>query len=113
MGVLSEKTGEKEEAKRCFRLAARGKTEITDGAYYNDSPVEYVFFIALARKKLGECDKAKEIKAAFRSAIETYQTAAKPDYFAVSLPDMTVWEQDGAEKNKKFVQTLKLLEEQL
>lgn len=113
LGVLLEKTGEKAEAECCFRLATRGKTEITDGAYYNDSPVEYVFYIALARKKLGECDKAKEIKAAFRSAIKAFQTAAKPDYFAVSLPDMTVWEQDGTEKNKKFAQKLEVLEEQL
>lgn len=113
LGVLYEKTGEEAEAARCFKLATRGKTEISDSAYYNDSPVEYVFYIALAQKKLGQTEKAQEIKAAFRSAIETLQTAARPDYFAVSLPDMTVWEQDGETKNKKFTQKLAALEAEL
>lgn len=114
LGELYEKYGDRDRAKEYYRLATRGKTEIADNIYYNDNPIEYVYYIALANKKLGNIDKANEIKDSFMNYYAKHVgEKAVIDYFAVSLPDMLIWEQDIDEKNKAFLESLKALAESI
>lgn len=114
LGELYEKYGDKDMAKEYYQLATRGKTEIADNIYYNDNPIEYVYYIALANKKLGNIDKANEIKDSFMNYYTKHVgEKAVIDYFAVSLPDMLIWEQDIDEKNKAFLESIKALAESI
>lgn len=114
LGELYEKYGDKDMAKEYYQLATRGKTEIADNIYYNDNPIEYVYYIALANKKLGNIDKANEIKDSFMNYYTKHVgEKAVIDYFAVSLPDMLIWEQDIDEKNKAFLESVKALAESI
>lgn len=114
LGELYEKYGDEDRAKEYYQLATRGKTEIADNIYYNDNPIEYVYYIALANKKLGNIDKANEIKDAFMNYYTKHVgEKAVIDYFAVSLPDMLIWEQNLDEKNKCFLENLKALAESI
>lgn len=114
LGELYEKYGDKDMAKEYYQLATRGKTEIADNIYYNDNPIEYVYYIALANKKLGNIDKANEIKDSFMNYYTKHAgEKAAIDYFAVSLPDMLIWEQDIDEKNKAFLESVKALAESI
>lgn len=114
LGELYEKYDDMDRAKEYYRLATRGKTEIADNIYYNDNPIEYVYYIALAYKKLGNIDKANEIKDSFMNYYTKHVgEKAVIDYFAVSLPDMLIWEQDIDEKNKAFLESVKALAESI
>ena len=110
MGTYYEKLGRGEEARTSFEAATRGDLRVADMNYYNDNPVEYVFYAALAFGKLGNRDKEKEIKdSLLRYCAEHADDRAEIDYFAVSLPDMLVWDQDIAAKNRAFTDKVKAL----
>ena len=69
--------------------------------YYNDQHPEKIFYQGLAWKKLGESDKAEKIFNGLISFGKKHMNdKIKPDYFAVSLPDLLVFDQDLDQKNK-------------
>lgn len=113
MGVLAEQTGDPR-ATEYYQLAARGDDTVADDMYYNDNPVDYVFYQALAFKKLGMTDRAENIKQQFERYARTHENKeAVIDYFAVSLPDMLIWEQDINRRNREFCQYIRSLAEQI
>ena len=124
LGKCLAKTGDAAAADREYRLATRGDMRVADMNYYNDNPVEYIFYAALAHIELSERDKAQEIAASFDAYCEKAASfdaycekhkddRAEIDYFAVSLPDMLVWEQDIAAKNAAFIAKVKTLAEKI
>ena len=105
MGVLAEQSGDPQ-AQEYYQLAARGDDTVADDMYYNDNPVDYVFYQALALRKLG--------KESFERYCRNHEgKKAVIDYFAVSLPDMLIWEQDIDRRNKEFCRYIHSLAEQL
>ena len=68
--------------------------------YYYDQPADMILYQGLAKEKQG---KTKEAKARFYSLIDYgekhLRDKFKMDYFAVSMPDMTVFDADMDEKN--------------
>lgn len=114
LGKYSAKAGDTAAAEREYRLATCGDMRVADMNYYNDNPVEYIFYAALAYIELGEPQKAQEIAASFDMYCEKHKDdRAEIDYFAVSLPDMLVWEQDIAAKNAAFIAKVKALAEKI
>ena len=114
LGKCLAKTGDAAAAEREYRLATRGDMRVADMNYYNDNPVEYIFYAALAHIELGERQEAQEIAASFDLYCEKHKDdRAEIDYFAVSLPDMLVWEQDIAAKNAAFIAKVKTLAEKI
>lgn len=114
LGELAERTNNSEKAKEYYQMATRGDLSVADDMYYNDNPIEYVYYAALAFKKLGEVEKANSIKQAFINYHDKNINVRKPiDYFAVSLPDMLIWEQDLFEKNNAFCKEIKALAENI
>lgn len=102
LGELAERNGDPK-AKEYYTMAARGNAVVADDMYYNDNPIEYIYYKALAEQKLGNVDVAKQIKNAFINYCEVNKDKhCIIDYFAVSLPDLLVWEQDLDKRNKRF-----------
>jgi tetratricopeptide (TPR) repeat protein len=69
--------------------------------FYNDPQPDKIFYQGLAWLRLGEQDKAEAIfNRLIRFAAEHMNDEIKIDYFAVSLPDLLVFDQDLNRKNK-------------
>lgn len=68
--------------------------------YYNDQKPDKIFYQGLALLKLGHTDEAK---GRFHALIDYGEKHLfdifKMDYFAVSLPDLQIWEDDMDKKN--------------
>jgi tetratricopeptide (TPR) repeat protein len=82
-------------ARAAFDEATRGLLEATSPVYYNDQPPEAIYYQGRAWQKLGHADRAAET---FRRLVD-YGAAHLDDtpvvdYFAVSLPDFLVFDDD-------------------
>ncbi|MEZ4808977.1 MAG: DUF5107 domain-containing protein [Allomuricauda sp.] len=100
-GCAYEGLGDSVSAKKSWQKAARGLSEPIIAWYYNDQQPDTIFFQGLALQKLG---KDEEAQIRFEKLV-SYGKAhlndtIKIDYFAVSLPDLTVWEEDLDTRNK-------------
>ena len=78
-----------------------GPTEPAAAMYYNDAKPDKIFYAGLCYRKLGQEDKARSL---FNKLINygkqhlfEHQTM---DYFAVSLPDLLIWEDSLDMKNR-------------
>jgi tetratricopeptide (TPR) repeat protein len=93
--------GRHEDARHHFELATLGAGEPTSAVYYYDQPPEMLYYRALALRALSRDEEA----GAIFNALVTYgrdHLADEPsvDYFAVSLPDFLVFEDDLALRNR-------------
>lgn len=90
-----------EEANKKFMEATRGISEPAQAIYYNDPQPDKIVYQALAWIKLGETTKAENIFRKFISFGEQHiNDTISIDYFAVSLPDMLVFDIDINQRNK-------------
>ncbi|HML21183.1 MAG TPA: DUF5107 domain-containing protein [Aggregatilinea sp.] len=101
LGLAYEGLGAIERARECFERAAVGLSEPTSAMYYNDQPPDMIFYQGLAREKLGKQDEARDV---FQKLVD-YGRAhlddeIKMDYFAVSLPDFLVFDEDLSQRNR-------------
>ncbi len=87
-------------AKKCYEKAVLGAMEVAGMMYYYDQPADMILYQGLAKRKLG---LLKEANARFYKLIDYGEhhlnDKFKMDYFAVSMPDMTVFDADMDEKN--------------
>lgn len=101
LGLVSEAMGETEQAKEYFTLASTGSDEVAGMMYYNDQPADMILYQGLAQYKL------EQIKAGNRRMYKLIdfgeqhvRDQVKIEYFAVSLPDLMIYEEDFTLKNK-------------
>ncbi|WP_018933235.1 DUF5107 domain-containing protein [Gracilibacillus lacisalsi] len=101
LGCAYEGLNKTIEAKDCFEIASTGLDEPTSVMYYNDQPPEMIYYQGLAWLKL---NNKKEAKRRFNKLIDYGETHfyddVKIEYFAVSLPDFLVFEDDLNQRNK-------------
>jgi tetratricopeptide (TPR) repeat protein len=99
-GCAYEGLGNKERSLEFFRKASAGVSEPVQAIFYNDPQPDKIFYRGLALKKMNEHDRAEAI---FRRLIdfgkEHMNDIIKIDYFAVSLPDLLVFDQDLTLRN--------------
>jgi tetratricopeptide (TPR) repeat protein len=89
-------------ANEFFGKATIGLSEPVQAIYYNDPQPDKIFYQALSWIKLNEFDKAKNIFNKFISfGEERIDDKMSIDYFAVSLPDMLVFDIDLNQRNKQ------------
>ena len=101
MGCAFEGLGDSLQARGYFEKAASGNTEPALAIYYNDSQPDKIVYRALAWRKLGEPEKADALFNRFiQFANDNTDIEVSIDYFAVSLPDMLVFDADLREKNR-------------
>ena len=84
-----------------YQEGTEGPTEPAAAMYYNDAKPDKIFYAALCYRKLGQEDKARSL---FHKLINYGKQHifdhVVMDYFAVSLPDLLVWEGDLDELNR-------------
>ena len=101
LGVAYQGLGDDQAACREYRLAQAGDNEPAGVQYYYDQPADMILYKALASAKLGEQDEARLCL----DKLERYGRAhlddtVKNDFFAVSLPDFLIFEDDMGRKNR-------------
>lgn len=93
LGCAYEAKGEKEKANECWEKATLGPTDPAAAIYYNDAKPDKIFYQGLALLKLGRTDEAhgRFYKLLNYGKKHLFDHVVM-DYFAVSLPDMQIWE---------------------
>jgi tetratricopeptide (TPR) repeat protein len=95
LGCVYEGLEQADKAGECFIAATRGISEPVQAIYYNDPQPDKIVYQALAWQKLGEPEMAQEIFKRFILFGEQHMfDVVFIDYFAVSLPDMLVFDMD-------------------
>jgi len=101
LGCAYEKLNQAEQAHRCFAKAASGSLAPSSQMYYNDQPPDMILYQGLANIKLGEDSVAQTI---FSQLVDYGQQHleddVRMDYFAVSLPDFLIFDQDLNQRNQ-------------
>lgn len=101
MGLCYKKEGEETKARKCFLKATEGPTEPAPALYYNDAKPDKIFYAGLAYRELGDENKAH---AYFNKLVnfgkQHLHDEVTMDYFAVSLPDLQVWDGSLNDLNK-------------
>lgn len=100
LGRALELSGKYTEATEAFRLAAIGENTPSDALYYNDQQPDKILYKGLALKKLGHYAEASACFSNLtRYGQQHLHDRFKMDYFAVSLPDLLIWEDDMDKRN--------------
>ncbi|MPN33761.1 hypothetical protein SDC9_181252 [bioreactor metagenome] len=95
MGRAYQKLGQAETATACFERASLGLSEPAGMMYYNDQPPEMIFYQGLARLALGDTSGANSrFNRLIDYAERHLNDHVQIDYFAVSLPDLQIFEED-------------------
>ena len=83
-----------------YEEGTAGPTEPSAAMYYNDAKPDKIFYAALCYRKLGQEDKARGLfnKLINYGKQHIYEKVVM-DYFAVSLPELLIWEDSLDTKN--------------
>ena len=95
MGCAYERLQKNDLAKNYWQLASTGLDEPTPAIFYNDQQPDKIFYQGLALQKLGrEYEAAKRFNNLIRYGKENMEKEIKIDFFAVSLPDLSIFDDD-------------------
>ena len=102
LGLVQEKLGEAKDAFESLTRACCGESEPVGMMYYNDQPPEMIYYQGLAYRMLGEEEQAvRRFQKLVDYGREHIRDDVKIDYFAVSLPDLLIFEENLNERNRK------------
>jgi tetratricopeptide (TPR) repeat protein len=100
-GVALKRMGNPSAARELFRQATIGNSQPAQAIFYNDPQPDKILYQGLAWMELGEKERAAEI---FRTLIEFGKShmddTISIDYFAVSLPELLVFDVDLDQRNR-------------
>ncbi len=100
LGCATDGLAQLSEARYWFQRASVGLSEPTSALYYNDQPPDMIFYQGLALMALGQTEEASN---RFQRLIDYGQQhlddQVEIDYFAVSLPDFLVFDDDLNRRN--------------
>ena len=101
LGLVKERLGDPDGARACFTRASVGTDEPAGMMYYNDQPADMIYFQGAALEKLG---RPVEARARFNKLLDYGERHMfdhmRVSYFAVSLPDFLIFEDDLDKKNR-------------
>jgi tetratricopeptide (TPR) repeat protein len=101
LGCAYAGMGERAQAEAAWQRASVGLSEPTSPLYYNDQPPDMIYYQGLARRQLGRPEDARLI---FQKLVDYGRAhlddAVTMDYFAVSLPDFLVFEDNLSDRNR-------------
>lgn len=102
LAVCALEEGDSTEARRCLRFAATGDRTINIHSYYNDQPVDYLFWQGLALKMLGEEQASVQLFTDMKMwAQQMALSSIEADFFAVSQPDLLSLYADLQQQHKE------------
>ncbi len=101
LGLCHQAKGDAGKARQCFGQATLGPTEPAAAMYYNDAKPDKIFYAGLAYRALGD---EKTARSYFNRLVDYgkqhLHEKVRMDYFAVSLPDLQVWDGSLDEMNR-------------
>lgn len=107
LGLTCQQLGEVAEALHHWTLAAAGNEEPASMMYYNDQPADMILYQGLASRALGQDAHARSRFHKLISYAEKHvYDEVKIDYFAVSLPDLQLFEDDLTKRNRAHCEYL-------
>ncbi len=107
MGLALDALGEQDAARAAYERASAGSVEPAGVMYYNDQPADSIYYQGLAWQKLGSRFEArKRFHRLFDYGEKHFPDVMRIDYFAVSLPDFLVFEEDLTGKNQTYCRYL-------
>lgn len=110
MGCAYRELGEKEKARACFLKAASGSQVPEPVRYYNDQPSDYIYYQGMAFRALGEEEKARK---SFHQLIIFGERhlfdRVEYDFFAVSMPELEVYQDDIQKRSDDYCKRLMAL----
>ncbi|MCU7550074.1 DUF5107 domain-containing protein [Chitinophagaceae bacterium LB-8] len=100
-GLAFEQLNVQKRAEEYFQKATEGISEPVQAIFYNDPQPDKIFYQGLAWMKLGENEKASAIfKKLISFGLDHIDDNISIDYFAVSLPDLLVFDADLNLRNR-------------
>ncbi len=100
-GIAYQGLNDEKNASYWFEEATKGSSEPQQAFFYNDQQPDKIFYQGLAWRALGNNKKAENC---FNKLIlhgeKHLSDDCKIDYFAVSLPDLAIWEDDLNNRNR-------------
>lgn len=110
LGKCFEALGNTEKAKNYFALASVGSSVPAPVRYYNDQPSDYIYYQGLAFYALGDIASAEK---SFRQLVtfgeKHISDKIEYDFFAVSMPELEVYQEDIQKRNREYCQYLTTL----
>ena len=101
LGLAYEGMGDTAQAHTCWEHAAEGNAEPAPALYYNDAKPDKIFYQGMALQRLGCTNEARSCFHRLLTFGEKHLfDQIKMDYFAVSLPDLLIWDDDLNVRNK-------------
>lgn len=100
-GIAYKGLNDEVNATRYLMMATQGSSEPQQAFFYNDQQPDKIFYQGLAWRALGQEDKASDRfnKLIAHGEKHLFDTC-KIDYFAVSLPDLAIWDDDLNVRNQ-------------
>ena len=110
MGCAYRMMKDEARAKSCFVKAAAGSQMPEPVRYYNDQPSDYIYYQGLAYAALGDLEKAKK---SFHQLIIFGERhifdKVDYDFFAVSMPELEVYQDDIQKRSDDYCRRLTAL----
>ena len=100
LGIAFEALGQRDKAVACWEEATKGPQEPAAAMYYNDAKPDKIFYQGMALRRLGREDEAHgRFYRLINYGKQHVFDKVVMDYFAVSLPDLLIWEDSLDTKN--------------
>lgn len=102
--------GDLDKAAEAWENATIGISEPNIAMYYNDPQADMIFYQGLASRKSGrEAEARSRFNKILKYGEKQLFVPFKMDYFAVSLPDLLIFEQDLQKQHEQHCQYLMAL----
>ena len=103
LGCASQGMGLTDKANAYWETAARGLKQPALVIYYNDQNSESIYYQGMA---LNQLNRKEEARSRFETLVRFgnlhLNDEFNPDYFAVSLPDLQIWDDDLTKRNNQY-----------
>lgn len=110
LGLIEQKLGACESSRQMFHRALAGESELSESRYYNDMPADYMLYQALAAYQLGEQERAIDKLNEMAAWVKSQESQkVEHDFFAVSLPQLNVFDRDIQTNHRIHCQFVDLL----
>jgi len=101
LGLVNELLGERDKAAIDYKLASIGTDEPAGMMYYYDQPADMIMYQGFSKKRLGDMAGAnKRFYRLIDYGEKHLKDHVKIDYFAVSLPDFLIFEDNLDVRNE-------------
>jgi len=102
-GVAADGLGDREMAVTCWRKASTGLAEPSAAMFYNDQQPDTIFYQGMALKMMDQPGEAANRFRKLRDYGKNHlNDQITMDYFAVSFPDILIWEDDLDKRNHQL-----------